>query len=81
MFIKFFSNIATTLAIKLIWLYQKLLSPFLRTSCRSLPTCSAYAKESFQIHGFWFGLYLTIRRLLRCHPFCDGGFDPVPRKK
>ena len=62
----------------LIKLYKVFLSPFLPPACRFYPTCSEYALEAIKKHGALKGLYLTIRRLLRCHPMCEGGFDPVP---
>jgi putative membrane protein insertion efficiency factor len=58
--------------------YQVVLSPLFPTSCRFLPSCSAYAVEAFERHGAAKGLILTMRRLSRCHPFCAGGYDPVP---
>ncbi len=62
----------------LITLYQKLLSPLLPPSCRYTPTCSQYAREALLKHGVFRGLLLAVRRLLRCHPFHAGGYDPVP---
>jgi hypothetical protein len=58
--------------------YKACVRPFLAGSCKFHPTCSDYAMEAFQIHGLRRGLWLTVRRLLRCHPFALGGFDPVP---
>ncbi len=58
--------------------YRLLLSPWLGSACRFEPTCSAYALEALQAHGAAAGSYLTGRRLLRCHPWCAGGLDPVP---
>jgi len=49
-------------------------------SCRFYPSCSSYALEAIQRHGAFFGSVLIIKRLLRCHPFCEGGIDPVPEK-
>ncbi|MFZ5776306.1 MAG: membrane protein insertion efficiency factor YidD [Thermodesulfobacteriota bacterium] len=66
------------ICIALVRWYQLLLSPVLPPSCRFYPTCSHYAIEAFSRHGAWRGLFLTIHRLLRCHPFHPGGFDPVP---
>jgi putative membrane protein insertion efficiency factor len=60
-----------------IKLYKYFLSPFLPMSCRFYPTCSEYAMEAIRDHGAMIGLYLTVRRLLRCHPFHQGGYDPV----
>ena len=58
--------------------YRLLLSPWLGSSCRFEPTCSAYALEALALHGAASGSYLTLRRLARCHPWCMGGHDPVP---
>jgi len=65
-------------AILLITVYQKIVSPALPPSCRYFPTCSQYAKEAIVKYGFLKGSYLATRRLLRCHPFHAGGYDPVP---
>ncbi|WP_395056431.1 membrane protein insertion efficiency factor YidD [Polaromonas sp.] len=58
--------------------YRLLLSPWLGSSCRFEPTCSAYSLQALQQHGAAKGSYLTLYRLVRCHPWCNGGFDPVP---
>jgi len=58
--------------------YRLLLSPWLGSACRFEPTCSAYALEALQAHGAGAGSYLVAKRLLRCHPWCEGGLDPVP---
>ncbi len=71
-------NPATWCAVKLICLYQKTVSRLLPNLCRFQPTCSEYAKEAFQRHGFWHGLKLSVARIMRCHPFNPGGCDPVP---
>lgn len=65
----------------LIWAvqgYRLLLKPWLGNSCRFEPTCSAYTLLALQQHGAWRGTVLGGRRLLRCHPWCEGGHDPVP---
>nr|VFK40742.1 MAG: hypothetical protein BECKSD772F_GA0070984_106915 [Candidatus Kentron sp. SD]VFK46195.1 MAG: hypothetical protein BECKSD772E_GA0070983_106815 [Candidatus Kentron sp. SD]VFK78435.1 MAG: hypothetical protein BECKSD772D_GA0070982_10159 [Candidatus Kentron sp. SD] len=62
----------------LIRLYQYAVSPFFPPSCRFYPTCSAYALEAVERHGCMRGLWLGARRILRCHPWNPGGFDPVP---
>ena len=61
--------------------YRLLLSPWLGSSCRFEPTCSAYSLQALQTHGAAAGSYLTLTRLARCHPWCAGGHDPVPRQK
>ena len=58
--------------------YRLLLSPWLGSSCRFEPTCSAYSLKALELHGATRGSYLTLRRLARCHPWCAGGHDPVP---
>lgn len=58
--------------------YRFFLSPWLGSSCRFEPTCSAYSLEALEAHGAAAGTYLTLGRLVRCHPWCDGGHDPVP---
>ncbi|MEI6602834.1 MAG: membrane protein insertion efficiency factor YidD [Clostridia bacterium] len=58
--------------------YKKRISPHLGDHCRFYPTCSSYAIEAFEKHGVFKGGSLAVRRILRCHPFNKGGFDPVP---
>ncbi|MBQ7472288.1 MAG: membrane protein insertion efficiency factor YidD [Prevotella sp.] len=58
--------------------YQTCISPFTPPSCRFTPTCSEYAKQALKKHGPVYGLYLAIRRLLRCNPWGGSGYDPVP---
>jgi len=58
--------------------YRFFLSPWLGSACRFEPTCSAYAQQALTLHGAWTGSRLTAWRLLRCHPWCPGGHDPVP---
>lgn len=58
--------------------YRLLLSPWLGASCRFEPTCSRYSLAALERHGAWVGSYLSVHRLLRCHPLCAGGSDPVP---
>ncbi|MCA0983163.1 membrane protein insertion efficiency factor YidD [Halobacillus yeomjeoni] len=68
----------------MIWIiqfYRKGISPFFPPSCRFQPTCSEYGLEAFRRFGFFKGLYLTIKRILKCQPFHKGGFDPVPEKR
>ena len=59
-------------------LYRFALSPWLGSSCRFEPTCSAYALDALKAHGAVVGTVLTVGRVARCHPWCTGGFDPVP---
>ena len=67
--------------IVLIKIYQLLLSPYIGRSCRFSPTCSQYSKECFQSFYFHKALYLTVMRLLKCHPLGSHGYDPVPQHK
>jgi len=62
----------------LVRLYQLLVSPLLPPRCRFHPSCSSYAAQALRRHGAAHGGWLTARRLARCHPFCEGGIDPVP---
>jgi len=61
--------------------YRFFLSPWLGSACRFTPTCSQYALQALERHGPAAGSYLAARRLLRCHPACAGGHDPVPEQK
>lgn len=58
--------------------YRTFISPLLPPACRFIPSCSQYAIEAIERHGAARGAWLAIRRVLRCHPFCQGGYDPVP---
>lgn len=71
---------AKNLLLKSMGFCIKFIRPFLGPHgvCRFTPTCSAYALEAVNKHGCIKGLFLATKRLLRCHPFCDGGYDPVP---
>ncbi len=62
----------------LISIYQRLISPLMGPCCRFHPTCSEYAKEALESHGLVMGIWLTIKRLSKCHPLGGSGFDPVP---
>ncbi len=67
--------------ILLIKVYQKLISPLFGRKCRFYPTCSSYAIQSLKTYGFFYGSFLAIKRILRCHPYNKGGYDPVPKNK
>jgi putative membrane protein insertion efficiency factor len=71
----------TKIVCSVISLYQLMISPLLGNRCRFHPTCSEYAKEAIALHGMLRGGWLGVRRLARCHPWHDGGFDPVPGKQ
>ena len=73
------SSAARSVLLFLIRSYRLVISPWLPRACRFHPSCSAYAREAIEVHGPWRGGWLAARRLLRCHPFHPGGFDPVPR--
>lgn len=60
--------------------YRLLLSPWIGSACRFEPTCSVYSLQALEQHGAAAGSYLTVRRLARCHPWCEGGLDPVPHE-
>ena len=61
--------------------YRLLLSPWLGSACRFEPSCSVYSLTALELHGAVAGSYLTLKRLARCQPWCDGGHDPVPLEK
>lgn len=60
--------------------YRLLLSPWLGNACRFEPSCSVYSLQALERHGAAAGSYLTVARLVRCHPWCEPGFDPVPER-
>ena len=64
----------------LIKIYQTVISPFTPATCRFQPTCSHYAKEALEKHGFFKGGWLALKRILSCHPWGRSGYDPVPDK-
>ncbi|MFD2164373.1 membrane protein insertion efficiency factor YidD [Paradesertivirga mongoliensis] len=76
--IKLFKDLLSAIFLFLIKLYQYLLSPLLGASCRFTPTCSQYGMEAIKRHGPFKGLWLTIKRIGRCHPWGGHGHDPVP---
>lgn len=71
----------SSILIAVIRLYRMTIGLVLPASCRYSPSCSAYAIESVKVHGPWHGLRLSVFRILRCHPFHPGGYDPVPGLK
>jgi uncharacterized protein len=75
------ASVAQVLARVLVKAYRLTLSPLVGLNCRHLPTCSQYADEAIARHGFWAGSWMTLARLLRCHPFGTSGLDFVPDEK
>lgn len=69
----------TALLLLILRAYRLLISVWLGDRCRFYPSCSAYTEQALNEHGIRQGLYLSLRRLLRCHPFHPGGYDPVPK--
>jgi putative membrane protein insertion efficiency factor len=65
----------------IIYIYKAVISPLTPASCRHVPTCSSYAVEALKIHGPLKGLWLSIKRISKCHPWGSSGYDPVPEKK
>jgi uncharacterized protein len=66
------------IVVALLKAYKHVISPLLPSACRFYPTCSEYMMEAVKLHGAARGVWLGLKRLGRCHPFCEGGFDPVP---
>ena len=75
------NKIITFPLIILIRGYQLIISPLLGSNCRFMPTCSEYAMESLRSHGLIKGIYLTVKRIGKCHPWGGHGYDPIPTKK
>ena len=73
-------NIFTLILIKLIRGYKFLISPLMGDSCRYLPTCSEYSIEALKEFGFIKGVYFSVKRILSCHPWSKGGFDPIKKE-
>jgi len=73
-----FVSLPARAAVGFLRLYKSAVSPWLPRACRFEPTCSVYAREAIERYGFARGAALAARRLFRCHPFHQGGFDPVP---
>lgn len=72
-------SIVVRVFIRIVRAYQIVLSPWIGQQCRFHPSCSSYAVEAVRRFGLLCGLWLAVFRILRCNPFCHGGFDPVPR--
>jgi uncharacterized protein len=70
-------NICTKAVISLINIYKYLISPLLGNNCRFLPTCSEYTKESIIKFGLVYGVWLGLKRIVKCHPWGKGGYDPI----
>jgi putative membrane protein insertion efficiency factor len=68
-------------ALWLIRFYQRWISRFLPPMCRFTPSCSEYTAQAIEVYGFWAGVWLGVRRIARCNPFCEGGVDPVPPRR
>ncbi|MBO3444569.1 membrane protein insertion efficiency factor YidD [Clostridium sp. CCUG 7971] len=68
---------SSKLCIYLVRFYQKFISPLKGPTCRFYPTCSQYSLEAFKKYGFFKGMFLTIKRVSKCHPFHPGGYDPL----
>ena len=75
---KTFLRILSLPFIALIKIYQWVISPILGPKCRFTPTCSTYSIQAFKKHGVFKGMWLTVRRISRCHPWGGSGYDPVP---
>ena len=79
MSIKFFiANLFKFLFINIIKIYQRFISPFFPSSCKFSPSCSKYGIEAINKYGSVKGVFLTIKRILRCNPWSKGGYDPIP---
>ena len=75
------ANLVTSMALGFIRLYKRLISPFLPPACRFSPTCSTYMSQAITEHGLLKGGALGVKRLCKCHPFHEGGMDPVPLRE
>ncbi len=77
-FFKVVINIPKYLLLGIFYIFRFCISPFIPHTCKFTPTCSVYASESTKEWGFFVGIFLTAKRLLKCNPFTKGGLDPVP---
>lgn len=73
-------TLLATPVILIIKLYQIIISPLLGSNCRYQPTCSQYSVQALEQWGIFYGLFLSLKRIVRCHPWGDSGYDPVPPK-
>ncbi len=73
-------TLLATPIILIIKLYQIIISPLLGSNCRYQPTCSQYSVQALEQWGIFYGLFLSLKRIVRCHPWGDSGYDPVPPK-
>tara|TARA_B100000965_G_scaffold392287_1_gene401669 strand:- start:1416 stop:1673 length:258 start_codon:yes stop_codon:yes gene_type:complete len=80
MIIKYINSSLVFVIILIIKFYQLLVSPILKTNCRYIPTCSEYSILSIKEHGILKGIYMSVLRILSCHPFGKGGYDPIKKK-
>lgn len=72
------TRVIRTVFLLIIRFYQRAISPLLGKNCRFYPTCSSYTYEAIETHGVVKGIFLGIKRIIKCHPFHPGGYDPVP---
>lgn len=78
--LSYLSKITIFLLVLMLRAWKMMISPYLGNHCRFIPTCSVYAINALQLHGLIAGGWLTVKRLVRCNPWCEGGEDPVPPK-
>ncbi len=74
-------TISQRISLFILKAYQYIISPFLGNNCRYIPSCSCYTHTAIERFGVLKGVYMGVKRILRCHPFHPGGLDPVPEKK
>jgi len=79
--LNFIHNIILSAILKILYFYKKGISPYLPGACRFQPTCSEYMIEAIKIHGILKGIFLGIKRICRCHPWGESGYDPVVKNK
>ena len=80
MILKYINNISVYFLVFLIKAYQLIISPFVHSNCRYLPSCSEYSITALKEFGLIFGTYYSVKRILSCHPFGGHGYDPVSKK-